>query len=284
MPAGRRLVCCGDGSYTNATILKDLPPDTVYLGRLRKDAALHFLPAAKAPEACGGRPAAYGKAAPTPEALRTDEAVPWEEVEAFAAGRRHRFRVKRLGPVLWRKSGAGRPLQVVVVAPLGYRLRKGARLLYRQPAYLVCTDVQMALEQLLQEYLWRWGIEVNFREEKSLIGVGQAQVRTAPSNRLLPAAIVAGYALLWVSALKLRGAGIALPELRPPKWRRKKPEEKDPLFCTGDLLRALRLEAWGRALRPGSFSHFVAERPAHTKGQKPSAAFPSLPSTLFNSA
>ena len=53
---GRRLLFCGDGSYTNATVLKHLPPHTVYLGRLRKDAALHHLPEAKAPEARGGRP------------------------------------------------------------------------------------------------------------------------------------------------------------------------------------------------------------------------------------
>jgi hypothetical protein len=30
---------------------------------------------------------------------------------------------------------------------------------------------------LLQYYLWRWGIEVNFREEKALIGIGEVQVR-----------------------------------------------------------------------------------------------------------
>jgi len=72
--------------------------------------------------------------------LRQDESVPWQKVEAFAAGKRHEFRIKTIGPVLWRKAGADLPLRVVVIAPLGYRLRKGSRMLYRQPAYLICTD------------------------------------------------------------------------------------------------------------------------------------------------
>jgi hypothetical protein len=46
-------------------------------------------------------------------------------------------------------------------------------LLYRQPAYLLCTDPQMALQEFLQLFLWRWDIEVNFRNEKTLLGVGQ---------------------------------------------------------------------------------------------------------------
>ena len=32
----------------------------------------------------------------------------------------------------------------------------------------------MSLEEFLQSYLWRWGIEVNFREEKNLVGTGDA--------------------------------------------------------------------------------------------------------------
>ncbi len=70
--------------------------------------------------------------------------------------------------------------------PLGYRLRQGSRLLYRQPAYLLCTDPDLSLEEFLQSCLWRWDIEVNFREEKTLIGTGDAHVRTAASNQHLP--------------------------------------------------------------------------------------------------
>jgi hypothetical protein len=44
----------------------------------------------------------------------------------------------------------------------GYRLREGSKLLYRQPAFLICTDSTLSVQHLLQSYLWRWDIEVNF--------------------------------------------------------------------------------------------------------------------------
>lgn len=275
----RRIVFGGDGSYTNKTILKNLPAQSVYLGRVRKDATLHFLPQ-KEEAARTGRRRGYGKQAPTPEELRTDESIAWQQIEAFAAGKRHPFRVKVLSSVLWRKSGADLPLMMMVIAPLAYRLRKGSRLLYPQPAYLICTDPEMAVEEFLQSYLWRWGIEVNFREEKTLIGAGEAHVRTAPSNQHLPAVIVAAYALLWVSALKLRKRGLQLPWLHPPKWRRRGREAKE-LFSTGELLRTLRFETWSRALRPATFYDFMTQSQSSTKSEKLS---PSLPSTLFNAA
>jgi hypothetical protein len=274
----RPIIFNGDGSYTNAAVLKGLPAQSTYIGRIRKDAKLHELPGT--PHASTGRRPSYGPQAPTPEELRADEQTPWQHISAFAAGKRHQFRIKALGPVLWRKSGAALPLRVLVIAPLGYRLRAGARLLYRQPAFIICSDPQMPLEKVLQYYLWRWGIEVNFREEKSLIGAGQAQVRTEASNTHLPAVIVAAYALLWVSALRLRQRGAAIPWLQPPKWRRRCPQEH-PLPSTGDLLRTLRFEIWSAALRPGSFYDFVTASPTNTKSQKPG---PSLPGALFAAA
>ncbi|RRJ94816.1 hypothetical protein Ga0100231_011190 [Opitutaceae bacterium TAV4] len=65
-----------------------------------------------------------------------------------------------------RITGVHTPGRVVVIAPLGYRLRKGGKLLYRQPAYLLCTDAGLPVQDILQQYLWRWDIEVNFKDEK----------------------------------------------------------------------------------------------------------------------
>lgn len=123
----------------------------------------------------------YGAQAPTPDALRCDEHIPWQEVEAFATGKTHKFRVKTPGPLLWKKAGADLPIRLVVVAPVGYRLRKGSKLLYRQPAYLICTDPDMPFQEILQYYHWPWDLKVNHRDEKQIIGVGEAQVRSARS-------------------------------------------------------------------------------------------------------
>ena len=70
-----------------------------------------------------------------------------------------------------------------------HRLRKGSKLLYRKPAYLICTDPDMPLEEVLQYYIWRWDIEVNHRDEKQIIGVGQAQVRSEKSVSRHPVAV-----------------------------------------------------------------------------------------------
>lgn len=275
--AGRRLVISGDGGYTNAEFLKHLPENTVYIGRIRKDAVLHALPGAPAPT---GRPPSYGAPVQTPEQLRTDESVPWQGVSAWAAGQRHEFRIKTLAsPVLWRKSGAACPLRVVVIAPIGYRLRKGSRLLYRQPAFLICTDPDMPLEEVVQDYLWRWGIEVAFRDEKTLFGTGEAQVRGPASNQNQPAVTVAAYAFLWIAALKMMAAADPPASLQPPKWRR--PTGDGALPSTGDLRRALRCELWASQLDAESFSHFASATSGEANAQKPT---PSLAHALFAAA
>jgi hypothetical protein len=123
----RRMIACGDGSYTNRTVLKQLPPRTTYIGRIRKDAKFfHPLPLDPA-RPHKGRPRRYGPPAPTPEQLLKDESVKWTTVPCFAAGQRREISVKVLGPVYWRKAGADRPLRMVVIRPLGYRLRNGSK-------------------------------------------------------------------------------------------------------------------------------------------------------------
>lgn len=277
LPAARKLVVCGDGSYTNADILKNLPQGSTYIGRIRKDAVLHALPGPRKPT---GRPALYGPQLPTPEQLRCDESVPWQTIEGFAAGKRHSFKVKSLEcPALWRKSGGALPLRLMVIAPVSYRLRAGARLLYRQPAYLICTDPDLPLHQMLQYYLWRWGIEVNFRDEKTLLGAGDAHVRLPASTDKQPALVVAAYSLLWLAALQLRAQGHSPAHLKPPKWRRPKDDTAVP--CTNDLLRALRYELWAGQLNAHSFSHFASAAPPDTNQQKPT---PSLANALFTAA
>ena len=85
--------------------------------------------------------------------------------------------LKTLGPLYWRKSGPELPLRLLVIKPLGYRLRQASKLLYREPAFLICTDPQLDLKTFLQAYVYRWEMECNYRDEKSLLGVAQGQVR-----------------------------------------------------------------------------------------------------------
>ena len=245
--AGRRLVVTVDGGYTNNLMLRNLPERTTLIGRVRKDARVFSVPEVSV--GSNGRPRVYGEALATPEQLRQDETVPWQEVEAWAAGKVHRFEVKTMAAIRW-KGGGAQDLRLVVVRPLGYRPRKGSKLLYRQPAYLICTDPQMPIGQLLQAYVWRWEVEVAFREEKTLLGMGQAQVRTERAVQTLPAFIAAAYGCLHLAAAR---AGIHQSSLARPKWQKARDGER---CTTAQLISLLRSELWARALG-NSFSGFA---------------------------
>jgi hypothetical protein len=264
-----------DGRFTNRTVLRALPAATVLIGRVRKDTKL-YAPCAERPGK-NGRPRKYGATLPTPEALRVDEGVAWTRVPAFAAEKRHDFRIKTQGPVLARITGVDQLVRVVVIAPLGYRLKKGGKLLYRQPAYLICTDPDVPLAELLQEYLWRWDIEVNFKDEKCLLGVSEAQVREEEAVRRQPACAVAAYALLLLAAHQTYGPDRLPPSVPLAKWRRREPPRR---ATTGLLINQLRVELWSRHLRPESLSHFRSASRTHHKSDKPST---DLASALFYS-
>lgn len=261
----RPLHLLADGQYTNGVVLKHLPANTTFIGRIRKDAKLHYLPPAPT-ETHRGRRLLYGPPAPTPEALRTSEDHPWQTISVFAAGARHRCRVKTLTDLLWRTSGAGLRLKLVVIAPIHYRPRAGSKLLYRQPAFLICTDPNLDTQQIVQQYVWRWDVEVNFHEEKSLLGVADAQVRAPASIQSLPAFRIATYALLQLAAIRAVSQGGNVSALPPPKWAA---NAKPPRTSTQRLLHQLRAEVWGRGLglHP-NFSDFATNTRSHAKSEK----------------
>ncbi len=265
----RTLWSVVDGGYTNRTFLKNLPKRTRAIGRIRADAKLYDRPESSVGKT--GRNRVYGARVPTPEALRQDPAIPWQHIEAFAAGKTHTFKIKALGPVRWQPAG-GQDLRLIVIAPLGYRLCKQGKLLYRKPAYLICTDPDAALEQVLQAYLWRWDIEVNFRDEKTLLGVGQAQVRHEESVERVPALAVAAYAMLLTSAtMNLGPDGKPANGLPAPKWQTKERLRAS----TQSLINQLRHELWARCIR---FHSFASPTSPDTKPQKPET---NLESALF---
>jgi hypothetical protein len=236
----RRLIVSVDGGFTNRTVFRNLPQNTVAIGRIRKDAKL-FLAPDKETAIRRGRKRLYGAPLPTPEQMRKDDTLPWITVEAFAAGKTHSFEIKTIAPVRWLGSGAA-DVRLVIVRPLAYRPKKGARLLYRNPVYLVCTDPELPLERLLQSYLWRWEVELNFRDEKTVMGVGEAQVRSQAAVESVPAFIVAAYAMLL-----LAGTGKNLEELglQQPKWRTSDPPQRE---TTAKMIGAFRAQLWGKAM------------------------------------
>jgi len=268
----RALWCVGDGGYTNGTVLKNLPERTVFIGRIRGDAKLHHLPAQQRER---GRKKVYGEAAPTPEEFRKDDSAPYQTVEAWAAGKKHQFKIKTIESVRWRKAGERHTLRLIVIAPLRYRLAKGSRALYRKPAHIICTDPRVPPHKVVQAYIWRSGIEVNFKEEKQILGVGQAQVRNDSSVAAVPAFIVAAYAMLHLAARKVFGKAGMDQTLPPPKWRSR--QSSGQTLTTSSLIRRLREEMWSSAMGV-NFSDFPSLNPSNAKSQK---CFPNLASAVL---
>jgi hypothetical protein len=152
------------------------------------------------------------------------------------SGIAHELRYKHRKNMMWRTAGAGQILQLVIIAPLAYRLRKGSKLLYRAPGFLICTDPQLEPRQVIEAYFQRWDIEVNFRDEKTLLGVGQAQVRAEYSVESAPALSVAA--------------------------------SQGPRTSTQQMIHQLRAEVWGRGLGIDNFSDFASCLSTTTKPEK----------------
>ena len=249
---GRHLLVSMDGSYTNAEVFKHLPERTTIVGRIRKDAKL-YRPAGGQPPT--GRRRVYGEQLPTPEQLRRDESIPWQSVKGFAAGREHDVDVKIIKSLKWRPAGGQQTLQLIIIRPLGYRLSKISKTLYRQPAYLICNDLEQSIETILQAYLWRWEIEVNFREQKTGMGCGQAQVRNPHSAESVPEFITGVYSLL-LTAGELASRTKSSAALPRPKWYPGKPTDR---WTTGDICNRFRAEEYAKSIG-WSFSGFAAKQ------------------------
>lgn len=228
------LVLAGDGSFCNRTVFGAQRERTEIIARARKDAVLCL----RAPE---GSRRFYGAEKFTPEQLRQDQDIPWNTAKIFYGGKRRKVRFKSTGPVLWQGGARRRPLRLLVIAPTPYRKRKGGKTYYRMPAYLLTTDLIHSPRELIQIYFDRWQIEVNHREEKDTLGIGQAQVWNPNSVPRQPVLAVAAYSALLLAALMAFGSQRTEVYATLPKWRRKAHRPS----CL-DLITLLRKEVNGR--------------------------------------
>jgi DDE superfamily endonuclease len=209
----KALLIAGDGSFCNRTLFRT-PLDRIeLLCRTRADVRL----CAPAPPGSRRR---YAQEKFTPEQVRQNEAVAWQSVKLWHGGKHRKLRYKEVGNLLW-QSGAGvRQLRLLVVGPIPYRRTKRSRLYYRRSAFLLTTDSITPATQLLQVYLDRWEIEVNHRDEKTTLGVGQAQLWSPQSVARQPALVVAAYSALLLASLEVYGATRNEAYRLLPKWRR----------------------------------------------------------------
>lgn len=212
----KHLVQVGDGSFCNRTVLREdwQSRNVTLVVRCRKDIVL----CKRAP---GKGPRFYGKTKFTPEEVRRRPSrARWQSASIFHGGCFREVRFKDLTQVYWQGGSGKRPVRLLVVAPVGYRTSKNGRRYYRQPVHLLTTDLTGSVVDLLQAYFDRWGIEVNHRDEKNILGVGEAQVWNEHSVSKVPALLVAMYSWLLLAGLHCYGPTRTEVYEPLPKWRR----------------------------------------------------------------
>lgn len=208
----RILIVVGDGSYTNATVFENLDDRCVYVGRTRPDASLAWVGRTTP----GGF--AYGEKGVKPIKLAQDERYPHKRGRFVYGGDVRELRFKSFGPLCRPTSTNKKQLRLLTLLPTPYKQNGKRR--YTHRAFLLTSDLEVPNEVLIQAYLYRWQIEVLHRDLKSEVRVGKAQVRTTISVKRAHSAVVAAYALLWVTALKLFGNTRVPCYFPQAKWQR----------------------------------------------------------------
>lgn len=229
--SARPLIVGVDGSYCNRGSFGNLPERTDLIARTRKDATLCC------PAPVGTR-RFYGEHTFTPEQVRQDEAIAYHSVRVCIGGLWREIRYKQVQHVLWQGGARRRRLRLLVLAPIPYKLSPHSRTNYRHPAYLLTTELTLPASELIQIYVDRWQIEVNHRDEKDILGVGQAQVWSENSVGRHPSFRVACYSILLLASLLEFGIPRTQDYLELPLWRQRKPRRASIL----DMVTRLRVD------------------------------------------
>jgi hypothetical protein len=205
------LIIVGDGSFCNRICFSTPVERTIMVARCRRDAKLCY-------QAQEGARRFYSKETFTPEDVRKDESIPWKTGNFFFGGTWRELKYKEVKNVFWRSGAKRKPLRLIVMAPTPYW--KGGKKNYRDPAYLLVTDNEAPVEVLIQAYLDRWQMEYCHRDAKSILGVGEAQVRNENSVVRQPAFHIATYSALILAGIIAYGDRPHSDFGERPGWRK----------------------------------------------------------------
>jgi len=226
----KMLLLVVDNGYCNQTVFGAVSRTVHLLARAKGNSRLYLEDSATPPERTAGF---------TPEEVRKDRDRPWQETAVQFGPGAVTIKYKVVERVVWPGGAGERVLRLIVIAATPYKRRKSARVSYRQPGYLLTSDLKAPVAFLIQCYFDRWQIEVNHRDEKTVIGVGEAQVHTQTAVEREPGFAVAAYSLLKLATLQALGPTRTADYAELPAWYA---GARQP-SCE-DLLQKVRREAW----------------------------------------
>ena len=231
---GRHIRVVADSAYAGGE-LKKLPAAVTWTTRLRKDAALHGLPPARA--GLRGPPRTKGDRLPCLAKLAATTAFTQVTVTRYGkAAAVHAAAVTCLWPTVF----GARQVTVVLIrdrSAAGYDLA------------LVTTDTAATAAQVIERYASRWSIEVAIEDARQVFGAGQARNRTARAvERTVPFQLACqAIATCWYATAGHDPADVAEHRARAPWYASKaQPSTAD----MGAKLRRVIIAARFKASRP----------------------------------
>lgn len=210
--AAKIIVIIADGAFCNKRIFSYKVERLHLLLRCRKD--IKLCKRSDSPKRF------YDKQTFTPEGVLKDPSFVWKQIRIFFGGKKRRLRFKEIENIYWQSGAKRRPLRLFVIEGVQYRVRKTGKQKRRDPGYLLTTLMQGNTKDLLQLYFDRWQIEVNHREEKDTLHIGQAQLHNYVAVPKQPALVVAAYSALLLASLKAYGPYRTDAYTQLPRWRR----------------------------------------------------------------
>ena len=105
----------------------------------------------------------------------------------------------------------------MVVYGVRYRRNRNGYTNYREPMYLLTTDLTLKTQTLIQYYLFRWEIEVAHRQLKNDLGISQAQVWNERSVERCPKLIALANSIIHLAEILLKEEDDRSYQSKP-KW------------------------------------------------------------------
>jgi hypothetical protein len=198
------LLLVVDNGYCNTAVFSCLAKNVHLIARARCNYRVHY---------CDKSKESF-----KPEEIRKSNDIEWLNADIWFGGKKQKIRYKIVSDIFWPGGAEERKLRLIIIAGTPYKRSKNAKIQYRQPGYLLTTDLNAPIDFLIQCYFNRWQIEVNHRDEKTILGVGEAQVHTKTAVEREPGFSVAVYSLLKLATLLACGPLRTDQFFELPKW------------------------------------------------------------------
>jgi hypothetical protein len=190
------------------------------------DAAL-YEPAKNSPGA-KGRPRKKGKRLPTLETVAQDKHTPWKRLTVQEwYGEKKRMIEITSNTAVWFHSGQpALPIRWVIV--------RDPKQIFKTQA-LLCTDLSISPEQIVQWFVRRWQVEVTFHEVRTHLGVEtQRQWADLSILRITPALL--GLFSIVTLLANLHARKQKLPVQQTAWYQKKLPTFSDALALVKEIL------------------------------------------------